>query len=127
MASAEGSIGQPTQPLSGRRKRQGFRLEAMLPLGLTALVAVLVVYHLGMVVFGSFWSAAPGQSGSLTFENWTGVLSDPATFDVLFTSLAIAVPRTLLALALATAFAWCIARTNTPQKRLLEEIGRAHV
>ena len=73
-----------------------------------------------MVVFGTFWSAAPGQPGTLTLENWRSVLGDPATFEVLLTSLVIAVPRTLLALVLATVFAWCIARTNTPAKRLLE-------
>ena len=39
---------------------------------------------------------------------------------MLLTSLAIAIPRTVLALVLATVFAWCIARTNTPGKRLLE-------
>jgi iron(III) transport system permease protein len=92
----------------------------MLPLALTVLVAALVVYPMGMVVFGTFWSAAPGQPGTLTLENWASVLSDSATFEVLLTSLAIAVPRTLLALVLATAFAWCIARTNAPCKRLLE-------
>src|SRR5215467_12948004 len=88
MASAEGSIGRAAQPLSGRRKRQGVRLAAVLPLGLTVLVAVVVVYPLGMVVFGSFWSAAPGQAGTMTFENWTSVLSDPATFEILLASLA---------------------------------------
>ena len=91
-----------------------------MPLGLTVLVAFLVIYPIGMLVFGSFWSAAPGQPGTLTLENWAAVLSDGATFEVLLASLAIAVPRTLLALLLATAFAWCIARTNIPCKRVLE-------
>ncbi len=92
----------------------------MLPLGLSMLVAALVVYPLGMLVFGTFWSAAPGQPGTLTLENWEAVLWDRATFDILLTSLTIAAPRTLLALLLATAFAWCIARTNVPCKRFLE-------
>ena len=92
----------------------------MLPLGLSMLVAALVVYPLGMLIFGTFWSAAPGQPGTLTLENWEAVLWDRATFDILMTSLAIAAPRTLLALLLATAFAWCIARTNVPCKRFLE-------
>jgi iron(III) transport system permease protein len=120
MASAEGSIGQRAGPLAGRGRRRSLRLEALLPLALTVLVAALVIYPLGMVVFGTLWSAAPGQPGTLTLENWASVLSDAATYEVLLTSLAIALPRTLLALALATAFAWCIARTNTPGKRLLE-------
>ncbi len=120
MATAESSIGRPAERLAGGRQRRVLRLEALLPAGLTVLVALLVLYPLGMVVFGTFWSAAPGQPGTLTLENWRSVLGDPATFEVLLTSLAIAIPRTLLALVLATVFAWCIARTNTPAKRLLE-------
>ena len=120
MATAEGSIGERTRPVSRRGKPRLLRLEAVLPLGLTVLVAFLVIYPIGMLVFGTFWSAAPGQPGTFTLENWAAVLSDRATFEVLLTSLAIAVPRTLLALLLATAFAWCIARTNIPCKRVLE-------
>ena len=120
MATAEGSIGRQATPTGRHGRRRALRLDALLPLALTVLVAVLVVYPLAMVVLGTFWSAAPGQPGTLTLDNWASVLSDPTTFEILLTSLAIAVPRTLLALALATAFAWCIARTNMPGKRLLE-------
>lgn len=120
MATAETSIASQATPDSESGGRRIFRWEALLPLGLTGLVAFLVIYPLGMVVFGSFWSAPPGQPGTLTLANWTAVLSDRSTFDILLASLAIAIPRTLLALVLATAFAWCIARTNVPCKRLLE-------
>jgi len=120
MAIAEGSVGPRPDPATRSGQGRDIRLEAMLPLALTVLVAALVIYPLGMVVFGTFWSTAPGQPGTLTLENWASVLSDPATYDVLLTSLLIAVPRTVLALLLATAFAWCIARTNTPGKRFLE-------
>ena len=122
MATGEGSIGLQTGPVLGGGQRRFLRPEAMLPLALTVLVAALVAYPMGMVVFGTFWSSAPGQPGALTLENWAAVLSDPATFEVLLTTLAIAIPRTFLALGLATAFAWCIARTNTPCKRLLEAL-----
>src|SRR6188768_3068360 len=120
MAIAEGSVGPRPDPATRSGQGRDIRLEAMVPLALTVLVAALVIYPLGMVVFGTFWSAAPGQPGVLTLENWTSVLSDPATWEVLLTRLAIAIPRTMLALLLATAFAWCVARTNTPHKRLLE-------
>ena len=130
MAATEGFIGKRTRPVSRRGKPRLLRLETALPLGLTVLVAFLVIYPIGMLVFGSFWSAAPGQPGTLPLENWAAVLSDGATFEILLASLAIAVPRTLLALLLATAFAWCIARTNIPCKRVLEgqhvRIHRVH-
>lgn len=120
MTSAESSLAGGAEEARPPARRRGPRLEAWLPFGLTVLVALLVVYPLGMVVFGTLWSAAPGQPGTITFEHWRAVLSDRATWEVLLTSLGIAIPRTLLALALAAAFAWCIARTNTPGKRLLE-------
>ena len=92
----------------------------MVPLALLAVAAVLVVYPVAMVFYGSFRDTAPGQPGALTLANWRAVLGDAATFRVLANSILIALPRTILALALATAFAWCVARTNTPYPRVLE-------
>src|ERR671918_1219875 len=100
--------------------RRALRLNALLPLALLAVTAGMVVYPLAMVLYGSLRDAAPGQPSTFTLEHWRAVLADAGTFQVLFTSIAIAVPRTVLALLLATAFAWCIARTTTPGKRLLE-------
>jgi iron(III) transport system permease protein len=100
--------------------RRALRLNALLPLALLAATAFMVVYPLAMVLYGSVRDAAPGQPSAFTLEHWRAVLSDAGTFQVLLTSLAIALPRTVLALLLATAFAWCIARTTTPGKRLLE-------
>ena len=96
------------------------RRESLLPLGLLAVTAFMVVYPLGMVLYGSVKEAAPGQPGPLTLENWRLVLTDADTVRVFFTSIAIALPRTILALVLATIFAWIVARTTTPGKRLLE-------
>jgi iron(III) transport system permease protein len=91
-----------------------------LPLALLALTAVMVVYPLGMVLYGTVKDGAPGQPGGFTLAHWRLVLGDADTYRVLLTSILIAVPRTVLALVLATVFAWCIARTTTPGKRLLE-------
>jgi iron(III) transport system permease protein len=104
------------------RLRALLRTDALLPLGLLAVTVVMVVYPLGMVLYGSVTEGAPGQAGALTLAHWRAVLGDASTYVVLLNSLLIAVPRTLLALLLATAFAWCIARTTTPGKRLLEAL-----
>ena len=96
------------------------RLEALPPLLLLIATALLVVYPVAMVLYGSVKDTAPGQPGALTLANWRAVLGDADTFRVLANSILIALPRTVLALALATAFAWCLARTNTPCPRLLE-------
>ena len=63
MATAEGSIAGRATPVSRRGKRRSLQLDAVLPLGLTLLVAFLVIYPLGMLVFGTFWSAAPASPG----------------------------------------------------------------
>jgi iron(III) transport system permease protein len=100
--------------------RRRLRLDAVLPLSLLAVTAFMVVYPLAMVVYGSVRDAAPGQPSAFTLASWRLVLSDPDTYRVLLTSILIALPRTLLALLLAAAFAWCLARTTTPAKRVLE-------
>jgi iron(III) transport system permease protein len=105
---------------SASRLGRVVRPDTVLPLMLLAVTAFMVVYPLLMVVYGSVRDAAPGQSSAFTLEHWRAVLADPGTFQLLLTSIMIAVPRTVLALFLATAFAWCIARTTTPGKRFLE-------
>ena len=96
------------------------RPDTLLPLLLLLVTAGMVVYPVGMVLYGSVKEAAPGQPGGFTLAHWRAVLSDPGTVRVLASSILIAVPRTVLALVLATAFAWCVARTNTPYPRVLE-------
>src|SRR5262245_8597822 len=108
----------PLLVMGGRRR--WFRRANLLPLALLAVTAFMVVYPLAMVLYGSLRDEAPGQPGPLTLENWRSVLSDASTFRVFATTIMIALPRTLLALALATIFAWVLARTTTPGKRLLE-------
>ena len=100
--------------------RELFRPASALPFALLAVTVVMVVYPLSMVLYGTVKEGAPGQPGGFTLAHWRAVLGDGDTYRVLLNSVAIAVPRTVLALLLATAFAWCIARTTTPGKRLLE-------
>jgi len=96
------------------------RRDTLLPLLLLAVTVAMVIYPLAMVLYGSVRDVAPGQLGAFTLDNWRTVLADPSTLQLLATSVLIAVPRTILALLLATVFAWCLARTTTPGKRLLE-------
>jgi iron(III) transport system permease protein len=120
MATREVLIERAAPSLVAGRARRWLRRAHLLPLALLAVTAFMVVYPLAMVLYGSLTEVAPGQPGPLTLENWCSVLSDPDTFRVFFATILIALPRTLLALALATIFAWTVARTTTPGKRLLE-------
>src|SRR5262245_22089050 len=87
------------------RPAGALRPDALLPLALLVVTAGMVVYPVAMVLYGSVRDAAPGQPGAFSLASWRTVLGDAATFRVLANSILIAVPRTLLALALATAFA----------------------
>lgn len=120
MATSRLVIGQASPRAAGRRLRGLIEPAALLPTALLLVTACVVVYPLGMVLYGSFKDGAPGQAGGFTLAHWRAVLGDADTFRVLLTSILIAVPRTVLALLLATVFAWCIARTTTPCKRVLE-------
>ena len=100
--------------------RELLRPASVLPLVLLAVTVVMVVYPLSMVLYGSVKDGAPGQPGGFTLVHWRTVLGDVETYRVLLSSITIAVPRTVLALLLATAFAWSIARTTVPGKRVLE-------
>jgi iron(III) transport system permease protein len=112
---------EPLAPRASRvRLRRLLSADALLPLVLLTVTSVMVLYPLAMVLYGSVKDSAPGQPGEFTLAHWRAVLFDVSTFRVLMNSILIALPRTVLALALATAFAWCIARTTTPGKRLLE-------
>ena len=119
MAPSDAAVG-ATPRASAAPWRGAIRLDTVLPSLLLLATALVVVYPVAMVVYGSLKDTAPGQPGPLTLANWRAVLADPSTFRVLASSILIAVPRTVLALILATAFAWCLARTNTPFPRLLE-------
>jgi iron(III) transport system permease protein len=118
MATSGAAAGPARAPAA--RWGAAIRLDTVLPLLLLLVTAGMVVYPVAMVLYGSFKEAAPGQPGALTLAHWRAVLSDPGTFRVLASSILIALPRTIIALGLATAFAWCVARTNTPYPRVLE-------
>jgi iron(III) transport system permease protein len=120
MATSNVALGRVGPRGAAGRLGDWLRADSLLPLGLLIATAVIVVYPVAMVFYGSFRDTAPGQPGAFTLANWRAVLSDAGTFRVLANSILIALPRTALALALATAFAWCVARTNTPCPRLLE-------
>ena len=65
-----------------------------------------------MVFYGKLQGHGSRAARGLTLGNWRTVLGDAATFRVLANSILIALPRTILALALATAFAWCVANED---------------
>src|SRR5712691_679072 len=88
--------------------------------GITLLVAFLVLFPLGMLLYGSFWTARPGFPGAFTLDNYIKAYTDIGTYQVLVTTIVLVGAKTLVAVAFATTLAWIVTRTDTPLRGLLE-------
>jgi ABC-type spermidine/putrescine transport system permease subunit I len=87
---------------------------------LTLLVGFLVLFPLGMLLFGSFWTARPGFPGSLTLQNYIEAYTSLETLRILGTTVLLIGSKTLVAAAFATSLAWIVTRTDTPMRGTLE-------
>ncbi|MEX0957030.1 MAG: iron ABC transporter permease [Rhizobiaceae bacterium] len=87
--------------------------------GLIILLAFLTVYPLTTLLFGSLHSTPPGLPGEYNLDGYAKVLS-PRNLEVLWNSVAIAMAKTVISVTLAVAFAWIVARTDTPFRGTLE-------
>jgi iron(III) transport system permease protein len=85
-----------------------------------ALVASLTVYPLGMVLYGSFRSSAPGQAGFFTLSGYQTAFTDPTIAKALWTTLWLGVVRTFISMVLAVFFCWALVRTDMPLKGTIE-------
>jgi iron(III) transport system permease protein len=86
----------------------------------TLLVAFLVLFPLGMLLFGSFWTARPGFAGTWTLDNYVKAYTSIETLQVLATTVLLVGAKTLVAVGLATTMAWIVTRTDTPWRGGLE-------
>src|SRR5437773_5865877 len=86
----------------------------------TLLVAFLVLFPLGMLLYGSFWTARPGFPGAFTLDNYIKAYTSLETYQVLTTTVLLVGAKTILAVAVATALAWVVTRTDTPMRGTLE-------
>ncbi|MDX1745240.1 MAG: ABC transporter permease subunit, partial [Halobacteriales archaeon] len=78
---------------------------------------------LAFLIGGSFWSTSPlsGETGGqFTLANYIETYLNPATYELWFNTLVIAIGMMVVATFLGVAMAWLIARTNTPFRRFLE-------
>jgi hypothetical protein len=60
------------------------------------VVALLAVFPLGMVVYGSFRSSAPGQAGFFTLSGYQAAFTDPTIGKALWATLWLGVVRTFI-------------------------------
>src|SRR3954469_14259381 len=87
---------------------------------LTIVVAFLVLFPLGMLLWGSFWTSRPGFAGALTLNNYLSAYTSIETYQVLLTTVLLIGAKTIVAVAVATTLAWIVPRTDTPWRGTLE-------
>jgi iron(III) transport system permease protein len=91
---------------------------------LSLLLALLIAYPIGMLLYGVF-SKEPPQNlefslGNLTLENVEGIATSAAMHKAILISFAGAAGGTAMSLAIAMFFAWTVARVEVRYKRLIE-------
>jgi iron(III) transport system permease protein len=106
--------------LTRRRSRVRVDLGFVAMTLLTLVVAFLVLFPLGMLLFGSVWTARPGFPGALTLQNYIQAYTSLETLRILGTTVVLIGSKTVVAVGFATALAWIITRTDTPLRGLLE-------
>ena len=90
--------------------------------GTTILVGFLILYPMGMLLYGSFWSSQPGFPGTFTLRHYVDAYSDIETYQVFWNTALLIGAKTVAAGVLALMLAWIVARTDTPCKTLLETL-----
>lgn len=86
----------------------------------TLLTLFLVLYPLGMLIYGSFRTSRPGLPGDFTLDNYITAYSSAETFQLLVTTILLIGTQVLIGTSLAVALAWIVTRTDTPFRRTLE-------
>src|SRR5690242_9068716 len=85
-----------------------------------ATVAFLVVYPVGLLLFHSFEVGTFGQATHPGLDNWRAALTQPDLAAALWNTVSLALARQVIALPIAIAVAWLIARTDLPGRDWLE-------
>jgi iron(III) transport system permease protein len=78
---------------------------------LVGVLVFLVLYPLAMLFLASFQGA---QGGGLTFANYARLFSQASTWQLIWTTVWMAVLRSSFATAIGIFLAWVVTRTDTP-------------
>ena len=91
----------------------------ILPVGVSFVVASIIIIELGSVVAISFTRGLPGAESAGTLDNYRTVLSSAGYFQILLNTLIVGLGTVLVNLFFAVPMAWLVYRTNLPYKTTL--------
>ncbi|WP_084210993.1 ABC transporter permease [Pseudonocardia acaciae] len=86
---------------------------------LAAACAAVFLWPVVMVAVGAFRTSLPGTPGGWTVTKLVDTYLSPVTYQVLAQTVFFAVSVTVVSTLLALFFAWVVARTDTPLRRLV--------
>lgn len=94
---------------------------------LLILLTFLVLYPIGMLLYGALTGANPVVDGfhpsDISLANFAAVVVNENVHVALINSFVACTGGTAIAVAIGLAFAWIVVRTNTPCKRLIATAG----
>ena len=82
-------------------------------------VALIVLYPVLMLLYGSVRSSAPGDPGFFTLQNFIDAYGDRETYRLFLNTCLIVGAQTLLSAVVAIFFAWVVTRTDTPYRGMI--------
>jgi iron(III) transport system permease protein len=109
-------------PLRFVRGRISSYSKKSLLVGVTFVIIYLVLPPIAIVIFSSVRNTEdrlPFEATNFTLDNFVRVFSSQHTLELLLNTGCYAIGSVILALVMATAFAWFLERTNMPLRRLL--------
>lgn len=113
----------PPRPSAVVRWRRRFLAgHSVLMIVLCTIVALLFFYPLVMLGNGAFRTAPPGLAGSWSVDGFVNAYTTSATYATLKNSLLLSLSIQLFTVALGVFFAWVVARTTSPLRRLVTPI-----
>jgi iron(III) transport system permease protein len=87
------------------------------------LVLFLILYPLGMLLYGALRSVMPGAEGPLHFNNFVKAFTDVSLLNAFRNTLLICLFVTVVSFLIAVPIVWVVTRTNTPWAKTLETLN----
>jgi iron(III) transport system permease protein len=79
----------------------------------------VVIVPIGVAILMGFWSTQLGTGGQFTFEKYAMLLTEPRMVPYLWNTLEFTAGASLIAMVLATLFAWAVTSINLPARAIL--------
>jgi len=86
---------------------------------LAAFCVILVLYPVGILLLASVFKGQPGQLGEFTLSGYKTWLGASDLIPIFINSVIFASSRLVISLTFALLFAWAVARTDVPFRRIM--------